>query len=67
MVDESRPLRPNVVCIICDDLGYGDIQCLNPAHGRIPTPCVDALARQGMTFTDCHSGSAVCTPTATAC
>ena len=54
---------PNIVYIMCDDLGYGDIACLNPQDGKIPTPCVDAFAKQGMTFTDAHSGSSVCTPT----
>ena len=55
--------RPNIVLILCDDLGYGDVQCLNPENGKIKTPCVDKLASQGMTFTDAHSGSSVCTPT----
>ncbi len=55
--------QPNVVFIICDDLGYGDVQCLNPEHGKIKTPHVDQLASEGMIFTDAHSGSSVCTPT----
>ena len=55
--------KPNIVYIICDDLGYGDIQCLNLKKGKIPTPHVDKLAAQGMVFTDAHSGSSVCTPT----
>ena len=55
--------RPNIVVILCDDLGYGDIQCLNPENGKIKTPHVDKLAEQGMIFTDAHSGSSVCTPT----
>ena len=55
--------RPNIVFILADDLGYGDVQCLNPQRGRIPTPNLDRMAGQGMTFTDAHSGSAVCTPT----
>ena len=55
--------KPNIIYIICDDLGYGDIQCLNPKKGKIPTPHVDKLATQGMVFTDAHSGSSVCTPT----
>ena len=55
--------NPNIVYIICDDLGYGDVQCLNPTHGKIPTPNTDQLAKQGMIFTDAHSGSSVCTPT----
>ncbi|WP_234042134.1 sulfatase family protein [Persicirhabdus sediminis] len=54
--------KPNFVYIMCDDLGYGDIQCLNPERGKIATPQVDALAKNGMTFTDAHSASAVCTP-----
>ena len=55
--------KPNIVFIMCDDLGYGDVQCLNPENGKIKTPCIDKIASQGMTFTDAHSGSAVCTPT----
>lgn len=55
--------RPNIVLIMCDDLGYGDVQCLNPENGKIKTPCIDKIAKQGMIFTDAHSGSAVCTPT----
>ena len=55
--------RPNIVLILCDDLGYGDVQCLNPINGKIKTPHIDKLAEQGMTFTDAHSGSSVCTPT----
>lgn len=54
--------RPNIIFILTDDQGYGDVSHLNP-KGRIPTPNVDRLAREGMTFTDAHSGSAVCTPT----
>lgn len=54
---------PNIVYILCDDLGYGDVQSLNPIHGKIKTPYIDRLASQGMTFTDAHSGSSVCTPT----
>ncbi len=55
--------KPNIVYILADDLGFGDVQCLNPKRGKIPTPNIDRLASQGMTFTDAHSGSAVCTPT----
>ena len=54
---------PNIVYILADDLGYGDVKCLNPERGRIPTPALDRIAREGMTFTDAHSGSSVCTPT----
>ena len=55
--------NPNIVFILCDDLGYGDVQFLNPKHGKIPTPNIDSIFREGMTFTDAHSGASVCTPT----
>lgn len=55
--------KPNIIYLICDDLGYGDIQCLNEKAGKIPTPHTNKLASEGMTFTDSHSGSSVCTPT----
>jgi arylsulfatase A len=54
--------KPNVIYILADDLGYGDVQCLNPKHGKILTPNLDKLAAQGMVFTDAHSTSSVCTP-----
>lgn len=54
--------KPNIIYILCDDLGYGDVACLNP-EGKIKTPNMDRLAKEGMTFTDAHSGSAVCSPT----
>ncbi len=54
--------RPNIVLILADDLGYGDLGCYNP-QGKIPTPHLDRLAREGMRFTDAHSTSSVCTPT----
>lgn len=54
--------RPNIIFILCDDLGYGDVHCLNP-EGKIATPHLDRLAAEGMIFTDAHSGSSVCTPT----
>ena len=55
-------LPPNVVVILADDMGYGDVHALNPAS-RIPTPHLDRLAAEGMAFTDAHSPSGVCTPT----
>ncbi len=57
-----EPSKPNIVYILADDLGYGDVGCYNPAS-RIPTPNIDRLAGQGVRFTDAHSPSSVCTPT----
>ena len=55
-------VHPNIVLILADDLGYGDVQPLNP-NSRVPTPAFNRLAAEGMTFTDGHTPSAVCTPT----
>ena len=54
--------RPNILLILADDLGYGDVSCYNP-ESKIPTPHLDKLASEGMRFTDAHSPSTVCTPT----
>ncbi len=54
--------RPNVVVILTDDLGYGDVSFLNP-ESKIQTPHMDALASEGVRATDAHSPSAVCSPT----
>ena len=54
--------KPNIVYILCDDLGYGDVHALNPERGKIATPNMDRLRAEGMAFTDCHSSSSVCTP-----
>src|SRR5210317_1904557 len=53
---------PNIVFIMADDMGYGDVQAYNP-QSRVPTPHLNRLAQEGVMFTDAHSGSAVCTPT----
>ena len=53
---------PNIVLIMADDLGYGDVGYLNPG-AKTKTPHIDALAKSGMSFTNAHSPSAVCTPT----
>ena len=55
--------KPNVIIILADDLGYGDVKCYNPERGKIPTPNIDKLASQGMRFTDAHTSSGVCSPT----
>ena len=53
---------PNIVFILADDLGYGDVGCYNPTS-QVPTPNLDRLAKEGMRFTDAHSPATVCTPT----
>jgi arylsulfatase A-like enzyme len=58
----TNAARPNILIILADDLGYGDVQCYNPSRGKIPTPHIDRLAAQGMRFTDGHSSSGVCSP-----
>jgi arylsulfatase A-like enzyme len=58
----AAPAKPNILYILCDDLGYGDVKCLNP-QGKIATPHLDKLAAAGMYFTDVHSSSSVCSPT----
>jgi len=59
---QPEETAPNILIILADDLGYGDLSCLNP-DSKIPTPNMDRLASEGMLFTDMHSPSAVCTPT----
>lgn len=54
--------KPNIIFIMADDMGYGDLGCYNE-DSKIPTPNMDALAAEGIRFTDAHSPSAVCTPT----
>lgn len=53
--------RPNIVIIYADDLGYGDLSVLN-SESKISTPNLDKLAAEGMSFSDAHSSSGVCTP-----
>ncbi|MBC8217835.1 MAG: sulfatase-like hydrolase/transferase [Planctomycetes bacterium] len=53
--------KPNIILIMADDLGYGDIGCYG--SGKIKTPSIDALAKSGMKFTDYHSNCPVCSPT----
>jgi len=52
--------QPNVIFILCDDLGYGDPGCYGGTS--IPTPNIDRLAEQSMRFTQCYAGSPVCAP-----
>ena len=52
--------KPNIIFILADDLGYGDLGCFG--QKRIKTPNLDKLAAEGMRFTDCYAGSTVCAP-----
>ena len=52
---------PNIVMILADDMGYGDLKCYDPA-ARTETAQIDQLAREGMRFTDAHAAAAWCTP-----
>lgn len=54
--------KPNVLLILADDLGYGDVSCYN-GESKVATPNLDRLAQAGMRFTDAHSPATVCTPT----
>lgn len=54
--------RPNILVILADDLGHGDLRCYNE-QSKVATPHIDRLSRGGMRFTDAHSPSTVCTPT----
>ena len=58
----SQEKQPNIIYILADDLGYGDVSANNPGE-KITTPNIDKLAESGMRFTDAHSPSSVCTPT----
>jgi len=57
-----RAETPNILLILADDLGYGDVSCYHPAS-KIPTPNIDRLASEGLRLTDAHSPCTVCTPT----
>lgn len=59
---QSASRLPNIVVIMADDMGYGDVGVYN-VESRIPTPHMDRLAQAGMRFTDAHAPSSVCTPT----
>ena len=57
---KAKEKQPNVIFIIADDLGYGDMSCYG-AH-RVQTPHVDALASSGIRFTDAHAVASTSTP-----
>jgi arylsulfatase A len=57
----AETARPNLVIIMADDMGYADLSCYG--NNRYQTPAIDALAREGLRFTDYHSNGPVCSPT----
>ena len=61
-VDAATPSKPNIVYILADDMGIGDVSALNK-DSRISTPHIDRLAKEGRVFTDAHSACSICTPT----
>ncbi|WP_343854346.1 arylsulfatase [Algoriphagus jejuensis] len=61
-VPKKEQNRPNIIFILADDMGYGDVSAYNE-HSKIQTKNIDRLASKGVKFTDAHTSSAVCTPT----
>jgi len=59
---DTQPESPNIIYILADDLGYGDVSAMNE-QAAWKTQHIDRIASEGMRFTDAHTGSAVCTPT----
>jgi arylsulfatase A len=58
---KAQSKKPNIVIILADDMGYGDVSFLNP-QARTKTPSIDKMAQKSLVFTDAHTGGAVCTP-----
>lgn len=57
----AAPAKPNIIYILSDDVGYGDVGCYGATH--VKTPNIDRLAKEGLRFTDAHATASVCTPT----
>lgn len=60
---QAKPKRPNIVFILADDLGIGDVKCYGGKRCQIDTPNIDQLAKGGIRFTDGHVSASVCVPT----
>lgn len=61
-LQQKEQQKPNIIFVLADDLGPGDLQ-FNNTECKIPTPNLNEMAEGGLTFTDAHTSSAVCTPT----
>ncbi len=61
MAADDAPKKPNILIVLVDDMGYGDVKALNP-ESRIPTPNLDRLARESLIFSDAHSAGSYCVP-----
>ena len=59
--DAASATKPNIVIILADDLGWGDVRAMRP-ESTLATPRIDSIAAAGMRFTDAHSAAAVCSP-----
>ena len=57
---DQTNLPPNIIVLLCDDLGYGDLACYG--HPQIQTPNIDRLAAEGIKLTSCYSAAPVCSP-----
>lgn len=64
IAEKLKPQKPNIIFILADDLGYGDLGCYG--QKKIKTPNIDRLAAEGMRFTQCYAGSTVCAPSRSA-
>ncbi len=60
-MSERKAEKPNIILIFADDLGYGDVSCMDD-NSKIRTENIDRLAKEGLVMTDCHASSALCTP-----
>ncbi|MCE9546888.1 MAG: sulfatase-like hydrolase/transferase, partial [Planctomycetia bacterium] len=59
---DAKPTRPpNIILLLTDDQGYGDLSCYND-QSKVSTPHIDQLASDGIRFTDAHTAASVCTP-----
>ena len=64
-IADAAPEKPNVVLIMADDLGYGDLSCFGSE--KMKTPVLDKLAGEGIRLTSFYAGATVCTPSRMAC